>query len=77
MVGPSGCGNSTILNMIGGLVAPSAGTVELDGRPVAGVSRAPPPGSSSAGTTGSPASSSPTSSRSPRSRASRWCRSSR
>ncbi|MBI4635319.1 MAG: ABC transporter ATP-binding protein, partial [Candidatus Rokubacteria bacterium] len=37
IVGPSGCRTSTILNMIGGLVAPSAGTVELDGRPVAGV----------------------------------------
>ena len=37
IVGPSGCGKSTILNMIGGLVAPSAGTLELDGRPVTGV----------------------------------------
>jgi NitT/TauT family transport system ATP-binding protein len=39
-VGPSGCGKSTILNMLGGLVAPSAGVIELDGRPVVGV----PPG---------------------------------
>jgi sulfonate transport system ATP-binding protein len=37
IVGPSGCGKSTILNMIGGLVAPSAGSIEIDGRPVAGV----------------------------------------
>jgi len=36
IVGPSGCGKSTILNMIGGLVAPSAGTVEIDGVRVAG-----------------------------------------
>ncbi len=40
VVGPSGCGKSTILNMIGGLAAPTAGVVEIDGRPVAGV----PPG---------------------------------
>ena len=40
IVGPSGCGKSTILNMIGGLVEPSAGAVEIDGRPVAGT----PPG---------------------------------
>jgi NitT/TauT family transport system ATP-binding protein len=36
IVGPSGCGKSTILNMIGGLIAPSAGVVEIDGRPVRG-----------------------------------------
>jgi NitT/TauT family transport system ATP-binding protein len=40
LVGPSGCGKSTILNMIGGLVSPSAGTVEIDGSRVSGV--APP-----------------------------------
>jgi sulfonate transport system ATP-binding protein len=39
LVGPSGCGKSTILNMIGGLIAPTAGTVAIDGRPVAGVPR--------------------------------------
>jgi NitT/TauT family transport system ATP-binding protein len=39
-VGPSGCGKSTILNMIGALVAPSSGSIAVDGRPVTG----PPPG---------------------------------
>jgi sulfonate transport system ATP-binding protein len=37
IVGPSGCGKSTILNMLGGLVTPSAGAVEVDGRPVTDV----------------------------------------
>jgi NitT/TauT family transport system ATP-binding protein len=37
IVGPSGCGKSTILNMLGGLVTPSAGAIDLDGRPVTGV----------------------------------------
>ena len=40
LVGPSGCGKSTILNMIGGLVAPTSGSVEIDGARV--VEAAPP-----------------------------------
>ena len=40
LVGPSGCGKSTILNMIGGLVTPSAGTVEIDGARVIGAAPA-------------------------------------
>jgi putative ABC transport system ATP-binding protein len=32
--GPSGSGKSSLLTMLGGLVAPSAGTVTLDGAPV-------------------------------------------
>jgi NitT/TauT family transport system ATP-binding protein len=39
MVGPSGCGKSTILNIASGLMPPTEGTVELDGRPVVGVTR--------------------------------------
>jgi NitT/TauT family transport system ATP-binding protein len=39
MVGPSGCGKSTILNIVSGLVPPTEGAVELDGRPVQGVTR--------------------------------------
>ncbi len=36
LIGPSGCGKSTLLNVIGGLLAPTAGTVEVLGRRVAG-----------------------------------------
>ena len=36
LIGPSGCGKSTLLNVIGGLMAPSAGTVDVLGKPVRG-----------------------------------------
>jgi NitT/TauT family transport system ATP-binding protein len=39
IVGPSGCGKSTILNIVSGLMPPTEGTVELEGRPVRGVTR--------------------------------------
>ena len=38
IVGHSGCGKTTILNVLAGLEAPSAGTVIMDGREVAGPS---------------------------------------
>jgi sulfonate transport system ATP-binding protein len=37
VVGPTGCGKSTTLGLIAGLARPSAGSVRIDGKPVAGV----------------------------------------
>jgi NitT/TauT family transport system ATP-binding protein len=34
VVGPSGCGKSTLLAMVGGLLAPTEGSILLDGEPV-------------------------------------------
>jgi NitT/TauT family transport system ATP-binding protein len=36
LVGPSGCGKSTLLNIVAGLDQPDAGTVTIDGQPLAG-----------------------------------------
>jgi NitT/TauT family transport system ATP-binding protein len=33
LVGPSGCGKSTLLNILGGMLAPDAGTVTMEGEP--------------------------------------------
>jgi NitT/TauT family transport system ATP-binding protein len=33
LIGPSGCGKSTLLRVIGDLIAPTAGTVEVNGKP--------------------------------------------
>lgn len=37
IVGPTGCGKSTILNAIAGLLKPASGTVSIDGEPVRGI----------------------------------------
>lgn len=36
IVGPSGCGKSTLLNIVCGFMKPTRGTVQVEGRPVAG-----------------------------------------
>jgi putative spermidine/putrescine transport system ATP-binding protein len=36
LLGPSGCGKSTALNCIAGLIAPTSGTISLDGRSLDG-----------------------------------------
>jgi NitT/TauT family transport system ATP-binding protein len=39
VVGPTGCGKSTILNVVAGLLQPSSGQVEIFGQPLAGLNR--------------------------------------
>ncbi|MGI4954280.1 MAG: ABC transporter ATP-binding protein [Janthinobacterium lividum] len=39
VVGPTGCGKSTLLNLAAGLLAPTRGTVTVQGRPLAGLNR--------------------------------------
>lgn len=38
IVGPSGCGKSTLLSLISGLLAPTSGTILINGRTVSGTS---------------------------------------
>ncbi len=37
VVGPTGCGKTTLLNVAAGLIAPSAGNVKVFGRPLVGI----------------------------------------
>src|SRR5215469_1821263 len=39
IVGPTGCGKSTLLNVAAGLIAPSAGRVEIFAAPLGGLNR--------------------------------------
>jgi NitT/TauT family transport system ATP-binding protein len=39
LLGPSGCGKSTLLKAVGGFIAPQAGSLVLDGRPILGPGR--------------------------------------
>jgi NitT/TauT family transport system ATP-binding protein len=37
IVGASGCGKSTFINMVAGFISPTSGTIMLDGRTIAGI----------------------------------------
>lgn len=39
VVGPTGCGKSSVLNMVAGLLAPTAGSIRAGGNPVTGINR--------------------------------------
>ncbi|MBK5967247.1 MULTISPECIES: ABC transporter ATP-binding protein [Thiorhodovibrio] len=39
IMGPSGAGKTTLLKLIGGLLRPDAGTIEIDGQDIGGLSR--------------------------------------
>ena len=39
VVGPTGCGKSTLLNLAAGLLAPTAGSVQVLGAPLSGINR--------------------------------------
>jgi iron(III) transport system ATP-binding protein len=43
LLGPSGCGKTTTLRMIAGFLAPSAGSIELDGSVISSPGRSLPP----------------------------------
>src|SRR5262249_56254826 len=39
LVGPTGCGKSSVLNLVAGLLKPSAGSVRTGGRPLNSINR--------------------------------------